>query len=126
MPKSNTEIKLTSAFYRLDIETLNVQPKCKFLLRSMRSVKKNRKGQFKYNTLVKFMVKNKDNNLYCKGARIKSVKNIQRYWNYAHSHSTAYIPNFDNMYTLVQNKVKHLSRTSNNNYPVINIEINYN
>ena len=57
MPYSNSMIKLTSKFHKLDIEALNVQPKCKFLLRCMRSIKKDKNNQFKYNRLVNFMKK---------------------------------------------------------------------
>ena len=100
MPSPNTLIKLTSKFKKLNIETLNIQPKCKFLLRCMKKVKKNKNGYFKYKTLVNFMIKNKDNSVYYKGRGITSIRNLYNYWNYAHSHSTAYIPNFNTMYLL--------------------------
>jgi len=109
MPKPNTIIKLTSKFNKLNIDKLNIQPKCKFLLRSMRNVKKNKKGYFKYNTLVNFMLKNKDNNVYYKGNGITSTKNIYNYWNYAHSHKTAFIPHFRKMYDIINVEVKKSS-----------------
>ena len=114
MPKQNTLIKLTSIFNNLNIEELNVQPKCKFLLKCMRKIKKNKKGYFKYDSLVNFMIKNKDNSLYYSGRGITSVKNVYKYWNYAHSHSTANIPNFNKMYYIVNNKVDN--KVVNNYY----------
>ena len=45
--------------------------------------------------------KNKDNSLYYSGRGITSVRNVYNYWNYAHSHSTANIPEFNKMYSLV-------------------------
>ena len=100
MPSLDTWIKPTSKFIKLNIETLNIQPKCKFLLRCIRNIKKNKNGCFKYGNLVNFMIKNKDNPLYYSGRCITSVKNIYNYWNYAHSHSTASIPDFNKMYHL--------------------------
>jgi hypothetical protein len=43
IPKPNTIIKLTNKFNKLNIDNLNVQSKCKFLLRCMRGVKKIKK-----------------------------------------------------------------------------------
>ena len=107
MPNPNTIIKLTSKFNNLNIETLIVQPRCKFLLRCMRNVKKDQNNHFKYKTLINFMLKNKDNNLYYKGNGIRSIKNIHRYWNYADSHVTVKnVPNFSKMYMIIQPKVK--------------------
>jgi len=106
MPYSNSMIKLTPKFHKLDIETLNVQPKCKFLLRCMRSIKKDKNNQFKYNRLVNFMKKNKDNKLYYRGNGITSVKNLHFYWNYAHSHKTAFIPDFNKMYKITLPVIK--------------------
>jgi len=119
MPNPNAMIQLTSTFNNLNIERLNVQPKCKFLLRCMRSIRKDKNNQFKYTKLVNFMTKNKDNDLYYKGSGITSTKNLKSYWNYAHSHKTAYIPNFSKMYNIVQPKVKRgpQSRIGNNYKP---------
>ena len=122
MPSPNTVIKLTSLFYTLNINKLNIQPKCKFLLRSMNDVKKNKKGYFKYNTLLKFMLKNKDNKLYYHGNGITSIANLYNYWNYAHSHKTAFIPNFCEMYDIIPVKLKkyNLKKSTNRN---LNIQI---
>ena len=121
MPSSNTLIKLASKFKKLNIETLNIQPKCKFLLRCMKKVKKNKKGYFKYGTLVNFMIKNKDNSLYYTGRGITSIRNIYNYWNYAHSHSTAYIPNFNTMYLVYSdNQCETVDNKVNNYYININ------
>ena len=125
MPKPNTIIKLTNKFNKLNIDNLNVQPKCKFLLRCMRSVKKNKKGHFNYKTLINFMLKNKDNNLYYRGKGITSIQNLYNYWNYAHSHKTAFIPNFNKMYDILNKDVKKVSFKKSNRQ-VININISLN
>jgi hypothetical protein len=123
MPSRDTWIKPTSKFTKLNFETLKIQPKCKFLLKCMRKIKKNKNGCFKYGNLVNFMIKNKDNPLYYTGRGITSVKNVSNYWNYAHSHSTAYIPDFNKMYNL--NPVKQ-KRNKIVNSVVKNYYINFN
>jgi len=75
----------------------------------MRSVKKNKNGYFKYNTLVNFMLKNKNNKLYYRGKGITSNRNLYNYWNYAHSHKTAFIPRFHKMYDIIHIQVKRAS-----------------
>ena len=89
----------------------------------MRSVNKGKNNQFKYTTLIKFMLKNKDNDLYYKGSGITSIKNLRSYWNYAHSHSTAYIPHFNKMYNIIQPKIKRFSALTRRKSKVINIKI---
>lgn len=126
MPSPNTLIKPTSKFTKLNIETQNINPTSKFLLRCMRKVKKNKNGCFRYKTLVNLMKKNKDNPLFYTGRGITSVKNINNYWNYSHSHATAYIPDFNKMYRLipVQHK-KHVTQIKRDNV-VKNYYINFN
>ena len=85
MPKLESYIKLTPDFYNLDIDKLTIQESPKFLLRSMRHIKKNCNGYFKYKDLLDFMENNYNNKQYYKGIGIKSLNNLNRYWNYANS-----------------------------------------
>jgi hypothetical protein len=102
MPNPNTMIQLTSKFNNLNIDGLNIPHACKFLLRCMKNVNKDKNNQFKYTKLIKFMLKNKDNDLYYKGYGITSTKNIYKYWNYAHCPShCATIPHFNKMYNII-------------------------
>ena len=99
MPKLESYIKLTPIFYNLDIDKLIIQESPKFLLNSMKYVKKNKDGYFKYGDLLDFMIKNYNNKIYYKGNGIKSLKNLDNYWNYANSENhTATIPNFKSYY----------------------------
>jgi hypothetical protein len=100
MPTNEEFVKVTSKFNKLNIESQNTTPASKFLLRSMRTIKKNKYGNFRYGDLINFMKIHKNNQLFYKGRLLTSNKNISRYWNYAHSHKTARIPEFNKMYRL--------------------------
>jgi len=101
MPKSEQLIKLTDSFNNININNLNIQEAPKFLLRCMKDINKDNLGYFKYIDLIKFMLNNYDNPKYYKGFGINSEININNYWNYAKSHSTAYVPNFSSYYILI-------------------------
>lgn len=99
MPKLESSIKLTSDFYNLDIDNLTIQESPKFLLRAMLNVKKDQDGYFKYGDLLDFMIINHNNNEYYNGKGIKSLDNLDRYWNYANSKKhNATIPYFKSYY----------------------------
>jgi hypothetical protein len=101
MPHNNDIFKLTQKFDEVNIDDLNIQDAPKFLLRSMKNIKKDKNGHFKYHDLVKFMINNHTNKKYYQGRGIKSIKNIYLYWNYAKTHRTAYIPRFETYFTQV-------------------------
>jgi hypothetical protein len=101
MPYNNDIFKLTNILYDTDIDHLNIQEAPKFLLRSMKNVKKDINGHFKYINLVTHMIDNRSNPEYYQGRGIKSEKNIYLYWNYARSHKTANIPGFERYFIQV-------------------------
>lgn len=101
MPNSEQLIKLTKSFNNINIDNLSAQDAPKFLLRCMKYIDKDNLGYFKYKDLIKFMLNNYNNTKYYKGSGISSEINIHNYWNYAKSHSTAYIPNFSSYYILI-------------------------
>lgn len=97
MPDNKQNIKITSNLVNTDIDNLQIQEAPKYLLRCMKQIGNNN-IVFTYEDLVLYMKVNKDTILYKGKNKIKSIKNIENYWNYAKSHKTAYIPNFDDYY----------------------------
>lgn len=97
MPTSNQKIIITS---NLNEEVLNLtlQPRIKFLLKSMIELGKDG-NVFTYGNLISFMKQNKDNTDFYNGSGIKSNTNIERYWSIAsNENDEARIPNFTTYY----------------------------
>ena len=101
MPNLNQKIKLTQLFIDIDIETLDIPPAPKFLLRCMKAIPKDENGGFVYGDLLSFMKKNfKNEELYNGSRGITILSNIDRYWSYAISESHgARIPDFSNYFS---------------------------
>ena len=101
LPKNNNSIKLLPIFLELNIDTINLAPAPKFLLKSLKSIKRDKNNSFIYKDLIDFMIKNKNNTNYYKGNSDLKTINIKRYWQYACSdkHKSG-IPNFKNFYLL--------------------------